>query len=132
MCSEKLSYTQHALHTEFDVSVQHKGIDLQYKLVLPSYGARSGYSTRTEAGHTLYLGYKLKDWKFFGSMSFIGMSARYHTYTLGSPIVYTSTESWIHDNKNMLSLGVSYHLSSGKDRTYTKSLNNQDTGAPTL
>lgn len=132
MCSELFSYTQHSLHTEFDASVQHKGLDLLYKLVLPGYGARSGYASRTEAAHTLYLGYKLQNWKFFGSMSFIGMSARYHTYTLGSPIVYTSTESWIHDNKNMLSLGVSYHLSSGKDRTYTKSLNNQDTGTPTL
>ncbi len=127
-----LSYTHRSCHTELSASLQWRGVDMYYKLVLPSYGARGGYASRTEAEHTLYMAYKLKRWRVFASMLFIGQPAHYHTYTLGAPLVYSSRASWIHDNKNMLTLGVAYHFSVGKDKEYTKSLNNQDTAAPTI
>ena len=65
-------------------------------------------------------------------MLFIGTPAYYHDYTLGERLVQRDNKTWIHANKNMILLGVSYHLSLGKDNTYSKNLQNEDSSSPTL
>ena len=91
-----------------------------------------GYASRMEPEHTASLSYRLGNWKFSASMLFIGTPAYYHDYTLGERLVQWSSETWIHDNKNMILLGVAYHFSRGKDKTYSKNLQNEDTSSPTL
>lgn len=130
--SEELNYRQNSLHTELGATLQHKGLTLYYKCVLPAYSARGGYASLGEPEHTFSIAYKLKQWRFTANLLYLGSPSHYHTYTLATPQVYTSRESWIHDNKNMITLGVSYHFSRGQDRVYSKQLNNQDTAAPTL
>lgn len=130
--SSEISYDRGSLYGQFSLTAQHKGLQLYYKYALPAYGYDSGYASRMEPEHTASLSYRLGNWKFSASMLFIGTPAYYHDYTLGERLVQWSSETWIHDNKNMILLGVAYHFSRGKDKTYSKNLQNEDTSSPTL
>ena len=130
--SSEISYDRSSLYGEFSLTAQHKGLQLYYKYALPAYGYDSGYASRMEPEHTASLSYRLGNWKFSASMLFIGTPAYYHDYTLGERLVQWSSETWIHDNKNMILLGVAYHFSRGKDKTYSKNIQNEDTSSPTL
>lgn len=130
--SSEISYDRSSLYGEFSLTGQYKGLQLYYKYALPTYGYDSGYASRMEPKHTASLSYRLGNWKFSASMLFIGTPAYYHDYTLGERLVQRDNKTWIHDNKNMILLGVSYHLSRGKDKTYSKNLQNEDTSSPTL
>lgn len=130
--SSEISYDRSSLYGEFSLTGQYKGLQLYYKYALPTYGYDSGYASRMEPEHTASLSYRLGNWKFSASMLFIGTPAYYHDYTLGERLVQWSSETWIHDNKNMILLGVAYHFSRGKDKTYSKNLQNEDTSSPTL
>ena len=130
--SSEISYDRGSLYGQFSLTAQHKGLQLYYKYTLPAYGYDSGYASRMEPEHTASLSYRLGNWKFSASMLFIGTPAYYHDYTLGERLVQWSSETWIHDNKNMILLGVAYHFSRGKDKTYSKNLQNEDTSSPTL
>ena len=130
--SSEISYERSSLYGEFSLTGQYKGLQLYYKYALPTYGYDSGYASRMEPEHTASLSYRLGNWKFSASMVFIGTPAYYHDYTLGERLVQWSSETWIHDNKNMILLGVAYHFSRGKDKTYSKNLQNEDTSSPTL
>ena len=130
--SSEISYDRSSLYGEFSLTGQYKGLQLYYKYALPAYGYDSGYASRMEPEHTASLSYRLGNWKFSASMLFIGTPAYYHDYTLGERLVQWSSETWIHDNKNMILLGVAYHFSRGKDKTYSKNLQNEDTSSPTL
>ena len=130
--SLEISYDRGSLYGQFSLTAQHKGLQLYYKYALPAYGYDSGYASRMEPEHTASLSYRLGNWKFSASMLFIGTPAYYHDYTLGERLVQWSSETWIHDNKNMILLGVAYHFSRGKDKTYSKNLQNEDSSSPTL
>ncbi|EJU16986.1 carboxypeptidase regulatory-like domain protein [Porphyromonas sp. oral taxon 279 str. F0450] len=130
--SSEISYDRGSLYGQFSLTAQHKGLQLYYKYALPAYGYDSGYASRMEPEHTASLSYRLGNWKFSASMLFIGTPAYYHDYTLGERLVQWSSETWIDDNKNMILLGVAYHFSRGKDKTYSKNLQNEDTSSPTL
>ena len=130
--SSEISYDRSSLYGEFSLTGQYKGLQLYYKYALPAYGYDLGYASRMEPEHTASLSYRLGNWKFSASMLFIGTPAYYHDYTLGERLVQWSSETWIHDNKNMILLGVAYHFSRGKDKTYSKNLQNEDTSSPTL
>ena len=130
--SSEISYDRGSLYGQFSLTAQHKGLQLYYKYALPAYGYDLGYASRMEPEHTASLSYRLGNWKFSASMLFIGTPAYYHDYTLGERLVQWSSETWIHDNKNMILLGVAYHFSRGKDKTYSKNLQNEDTSSPTL
>ena len=130
--SSEISYDRGSLYGQFSLTAQHKGLQLYYKYALPAYGYDLGYTSRMEPEHTASLSYRLGNWKFSASMLFIGTPAYYHDYTLGERLVQWSSETWIHDNKNMILLGVAYHFSRGKDKTYSKNLQNEDTSSPTL
>ena len=130
--SSEISYDRGSLYGQFSLTAQHKGLQLYYKYSLPAYGYDSGYASRMEPEHTASLSYRLGNWKFSASMLFIGTPAYYHDYTLGERLVQWSSETWIHDNKNMILLGVAYHFSRGKDKSYSKNLQNEDTSSPTL
>lgn len=130
--SSEISYERSSLYGEFSLTGQYKGLQLYYKYALPAYGYDSGYASRMEPEHTASLSYRLGNWKFSASMLFIETPAYYHDYTLGERLVQWSSETWIHDNKNMILLGVAYHFSRGKDKTYSKNLQNEDTSSPTL
>ena len=130
--SSEISYDRSSLYGEFSLTAQHKGLQLYYKYALPAYGYDSGYASRMEPEHTASLSYRLGNWKFSASMLFIGTPAYYHDYTLGERLVQRDNKTWIHANKNMILLGVAYHFSRGKDKTYSKNLQNEDTSSPTL
>ena len=130
--SSEISYDRGSLYGQFSLTAQHKGLQLYYKYALPAYGYDLGYASRMEPEHTASLSYRLGNWKFSASMLFIGTPAYYHDYTLGERLVQWSSETWIHDNKNMILLGVAYHFSRGKDKSYSKNLQNEDTSSPTL
>ena len=130
--SSEISYERSSLYGEFSLTGQYKGLQLYYKYALPTYGYDSGYASRMEPEHTASLSYRLGNWKFSASMVFIGTPAYYHDYTLGERLVQRDNKTWIHDNKNMILLGVAYHFSRGKDKTYSKNLQNEDTSSPTL
>jgi len=130
--SSEISYDRSSLYGQFSLTAQHKGLQLYYKYALPAYGYDSGYASRMEPEHTASLSYRLGNWKFSASMLFIGTPAYYHDYTLGERLVQWSSETWIHDNKNMILLGVAYHFSRGKDKTYSKNIQNEDSSSPTL
>ena len=130
--SSEISYDRGSLYGQFSLTAQHKGLQLYYKYSLPAYGYDSGYASRMEPEHTASLSYRLGNWKFSASMLFIGTPAYYHDYTLGEHLVQWSSETWIHDNKNMILLGVAYHFSRGKDKSYSKNLQNEDSSSPTL
>lgn len=130
--SSEISYDRSSLYGEFSLTAQHKGLQLYYKYALPTYTYDSGYASRMEPKHTASISYRLGNWKFSASMLFIGTPAYYHDYTLGERLVQRDNKTWIHANKNMILLGVSYHLSRGKDKTYSKNLQNEDTSSPTL
>ena len=130
--SSEISYDRSSLYGEFSLTGQYKGLQLYYKYALPTYGYDSGYASRMEPEHTASLSYRLGNWKFSASMVFIGTPAYYHDYTLGERLVQRDNKTWIHDNKNMILLGVAYHFSRGKDKTYSKNLQNEDTSSPTL
>ena len=130
--SSEISYDRGSLYGQFSLTAQHKGLQLYYKYSLPAYGYDSGYASRMEPEHTASLSYRLGNWKFSASMLFIGTPAYYHDYTLGERLVQWSSETWIHDNKNMILLGVAYHFSRGKDKSYSKNLQNEDSSSPTL
>ena len=130
--SLEISYDRGSLYGQFSLTAQHKGLQLYYKYALPAYGYDLGYASRMEPEHTASFSYRLGNWKFSASMLFIGTPAYYHDYTLGERLVQWSSETWIHDNKNMILLGVAYHFSRGKDKTYSKNLQNEDTSSPTL
>ena len=130
--SSEISYDRSSLYGEFSLTAQHKGLQLYYKYALPTYTYDSGYASRMEPKHTASISYRLGNWKFSASMLFIGTPAYYHDYTLGERLVQRDNKTWIHANKNMILLGVAYHLSRGKDKTYSKNLQNEDTSSPTL
>ena len=130
--SSEISYDRSSLYGEFSLTAQHKGLQLYYKYALPTYTYDSGYASRMEPKHTASISYRLGNWKFSASMLFIGTPAYYHDYTLGERLVQRDNKTWIHDNKNMILLGVAYHFSRGKDKTYSKNLQNEDTSSPTL
>lgn len=130
--SSEISYDRSSLYGEFSLTGQYKGLQLYYKYALPTYGYDSGYASRMEPKHTASISYRLGNWKFSASMLFIGTPAYYHDYTLGERLVQRDNKTWIHANKNMILLGVAYHLSRGKDKTYSKNLQNEDTSSPTL
>ena len=130
--SSEISYDRSSLYGEFSLTAQHKGLQLYYKYALPTYGYDSGYASRMEPKHTASISYRLGNWKFSASMLFIGTPAYYHDYTLGERLVQRDNKTWIHANKNMILLGVAYHFSRGKDKTYSKNLQNEDTSSPTL
>ena len=130
--SSEISYDRSSLYGEFSLTGQYKGLQLYYKYALPTYGYDSGYASRMEPKHTASLSYRLGNWKFSASMLFIGTPAYYHDYTLGERLVQRDNKTWIHDNKNMILLGVAYHFSRGKDKTYSKNLQNEDSSSPTL
>ena len=130
--SSEISYDRSSLYGEFSLTGQYKGLQLYYKYALPTYGYDSGYASRMEPKHTASLSYRVGNWKFSASMLFIGTPAYYHDYTLGERLVQRDNKTWIHANKNMILLGVAYHFSRGKDKTYSKNLQNEDTSSPTL
>ena len=130
--SSEISYDRSSLYGEFSLTGQYKGLQLYYKYALPTYGYDSGYASRMEPKHTASISYRLGNWKFSASMLFIGTPAYYHDYTLGERLVQRDNKTWIHANKNMILLGVAYHFSRGKDKTYSKNLQNEDTSSPTL
>jgi hypothetical protein cdivTM7_00761 len=130
--SSEISYNRSSLYGEFSLTAQHKGLQLYYKYALPTYTYDSGYASRMEPKHTASISYRLGNWKFSASMLFIGTPAYYHDYTLGERLVQRDNKTWIHDNKNMILLGVAYHFSRGKDKTYSKNLQNEDSSSPTL
>ena len=130
--SSEISYDRSSLYGEFSLTAQHKGLQLYYKYALPTYTYDSGYASRMEPEHTASISYRTGNWKFSASMVFIGTPAYYHDYTLGERLVQRDNKTWIHENKNMILLGVSYHFSRGKDKTYSKNLQNEDASSPTL
>ena len=130
--SSEISYDRGSLYGEFSLTAQHKGLQLYYKYALPTYTYDSGYASRMEPEHMASISYRLGNWKFSASMVFIGTPAYYHDYTLGERLVQRDNKTWIHENKNMILLGVSYHFSRGKDKTYSKNLQNEDSSSPTL
>lgn len=112
------------------ITFRYKDLFMRYSYTIPTLYAHGVYRHSRENTNMLNASYTLKNWTFSAGCFFIGGAARYWSETLeGSPIYFTS-DTRIYNNKNMVTLGVSYHFGKGKDWQYTRQLDNRDEVAP--
>lgn len=130
--SSYLSYRLRSVQRSYELRAQRWGFDLSYKYSPSIYTSVGAMAANSERQHELQLGYQHGAWRLSTSVLFVGASPYYHRYSLGASLVQRSAARRIADNKNMLTLGISYHFSRGEDKSRAKTLNNQDAAAPTL
>lgn len=109
----------------------YKGFEANYQYSIPTYSVSGTFRTLSENTNNLTLSYRYKRWKFTAGALFIGKDSHYRTETLRSSIVSHVNDRYIRDNKSMLVLGVEFFLTSGKNKSIDRKLNNSDKIAPT-
>ena len=130
--SEHINESRWTWENNLSLKINYKDFTLAYQYRIPFYNLERSDISLSENMHHLKLRYKWDKWQFSAGLLFIGVPAHYHNVSLAGSRVFHTTETWIYDNKNMITLGVAFHFQSGQQaKQYEKLLNNSDTSAPT-
>ena len=116
----------------FDIDFNYKNFNAHYHLVIPVYTANGSFKSSTENNNDFTASYRVNNWTFSASVFFIGKDAKYVTKTNSSSIVNYYEERRIKDNNSMFAIGVEYNFNAGKNKSFTRRLNNRDTDSPTF
>lgn len=130
--SEYINVSRWTWGNNLNLKLNYKNFTLTYQYRVPFYNLERSDISLSENMHHLKLRYQWNKWQFSGGILFIGEPSHYHNVSLAGSRVFHTTETWIYDNKNMITLGVAFHFQSGQQaKQYEKLLNNSDTSAPT-
>lgn len=129
--ADKGSYKIKSLVNRLNVTSSYNGFTVAYNLSVPTYSISGGYKSNSEPTNTLSVQYKWKRWTFQSSLFWIGGPSYYGSETIPGSIVKYNQLRQIFDNRNMFTLGVRYHFSNAKEKSYRRTLQNSDTQAPT-
>lgn len=113
----------------FALISQYKNFSLFYQFNIPYYTLSGAFLNRAENQNHIFLEYRYKNWAFSTGSYWVGMSSQYVTKTLPESEVNSIRNSKIYNNKNMLIIGLTYDLSTGKKLQIQKKLNNNTTPA---
>lgn len=116
----------------FDIDFNYKNFNAHYHLVIPVYTANGSFKSSTENNNDFTASYRVNNWTFSASVFFIGKDAKYITKTNSSSFVNYNEERRIKDNHSMFAIGVEYNFNAGKNKSFTRRLNNRDTDSPTF
>ncbi len=130
--AQQLSYSLTTWENSFLAMYNNKNISITYQANIPVYEVDGSYRSLVENQNHIAVSYKVKNWCVTASMLFIGVPSHYKSTTVPGSNIYYSRETNIYNNRNMITLGFSYHFQTGKDKTYYKTLNNADTAKPTF
>ena len=115
----------------FDVDFNYKNFNAHYHLVIPVYTANGSFKSSTENNNDFTASYRVNNWKFSASV-FLLARCEIHTKTNSSSFVNYNEERRIKDNHSMFAIGVEYNFNAGKNKSFTRRLNNRDTDSPTF
>lgn len=116
----------------FSLSSVYKNFSLYYQYNIPVYTLNGAFLNTNENNNHLFLNYNYKDFKFQAGMYWIGMPSEYKTKTLDNSLVDYTSLTRILNNKNMLTIGVSFDFSKGKQTKIDRQLNNDTAPAATF
>ncbi|MDR2205005.1 MAG: outer membrane beta-barrel family protein [Flavobacteriaceae bacterium] len=120
------------IRNNFTISSEYKNFSIQYEFNIPVYAMNGTFlGTDENAGH-IFAGYKIKNWKLTSGIYWLGMPSEYNKKTLPESLVNFTSQSIIHNNKNMFVLGLSYDFSTGKKNELNRKLNNSTAPAATF
>lgn len=128
--SDYLNYSGITWENEFGLYLNLNPISVSYQYTIPIYRLQGSYRTLSENQHHLNIKYRFGDWRVAAGILFIGKSSHYATETLLDSKVEYKSDTYILDNKNMITIGLSYQFNKGKSKSYNKKLLNQDNIAP--
>ncbi len=124
------SYQLECWENSLLISYKRENWQANYRVNIPVYKLNNGFEDLEENIHDLSISYKWKNLQLKSSILFIGSPAHYNTRSLPMSLVNYSSDTNIYANKNMITLGISYHFRSGKDKTFNRKLNNKDSVKP--
>ena len=128
--SKWLNWTDFIWENQFGLNLNFDPIAVSYQYSIPVYRLQGSYRTLSENRHHLNLKYRFGNWRVTAGILYMGKSAHYATDTLMDSLVKYKSDTHIFDNKNMITLGLTYHLNQGKNKSYSKKLTNKDTVVP--
>lgn len=122
-------YGYFSIRNMMSLTFVYRKLSLQYGISFPQWTLSQGTLDRTHETHALYAQYAVGAWSFVMGLSVIASPTIYEGRTTPlSPMMY-SYRTDIFDNKNMLLLGISYSLASGKQKQIQRSITNEASGA---
>ncbi len=129
--SEQLDYALTSLGNYISLEFNWKWFTLDYQLNFPVYDISGSSKSTNENANHLSLDFKIKNWKVNASWLFIGKGAHYVSESMPGLAVQSRNVTDFFDQKNLVVLGLSYYFQSGKDKSYSRKLNNADYASPT-
>ncbi|MCD8312772.1 MAG: outer membrane beta-barrel family protein [Bacteroidales bacterium] len=129
--SDKLDCALTSLGNYISLEFNWKWFTLDYQLNFPVFDISGSSKSTDENANHLSLDFKIKNWKVNASWLWIGKGAHYETESLSGLAVKYRYVTDFFDQKNLVVLGVSYYFQSGKDKRYSRKLNNADYASPT-
>ena len=122
------SYKLNSLYWDASVMMSYKGCTLGYTYVHPQWTLSGHTKSLGENSSRLMLLYKYRDWSFYASciFPFTPRGAEYRSEYL-SPVIPSTSHVYILDNRNMVTVGVSWRLNFGKQlQLIDRTLQNRD------
>lgn len=122
------SYKLNSLYWSASVMMSYKGWTFGYTYAKPQWVLHNNIKSTGENFSRIALLYKYQDWNFYAScyFPFTKYGAEYYSEYLSSTNP-GSNKVYILDNRNMITMGVSWHINFGELlRTLNRSLQNQD------
>lgn len=120
------------IQNRFTASSEYKNFTLMYQLIIPVYTLNGAFLNTTENANHFFARYKKENWSISAGMYWMGIPSQYKTKSLDASLVNYTSETKIHNNKNMFVLGLSYDFSTGKKLQMQKKLENSTAPATTF
>ena len=122
------SYKLNSLYWDASVMMSYKGWTLGYAYLHPQWTLSGHTKSLGENSSRLMLLYKYRDWNFYASciFPFTPRGSEYRSESL-SPVIPSTSHVYILDNRNMVTVGVSWRLNFGKQlQLIDRTLQNRD------
>lgn len=122
------AYKLNSLYWDASVMMSYKGWTLGYAYIHPQWTLSGHTKSLGENSSRLMLLYKYRDWNFYASciFPFTPRGAEYRSESL-SPVIPSTSHVYILDNRNMVTVGVSWRLNFGKQlQLIDRTLQNKD------
>lgn len=127
---KKVHHNYHGVFFNLSYRKKEYGINGYYRI--PGKYYRPLYITEDENNSGIDVFYNIGNWRLSASWMFMFNASSYSTETQpGSPL-YNRWTSRISDNKNMITLGVSWNFNKGKTMKVNKNISNNDNDAGIL
>ena len=127
--TSQIGYFNH-LYTPFwyNIAFSHKGLRAYFQGNIPSKRLSGPYISSDENCADFGISYSRDNWSVSAGVMWIGQPSQYYTNTIPESIVQYNSYTHIFDNRNMITLGFSYHFNKGKKyEQKQKTLQNSDT-----